>query len=46
MSTDPFHHHPGLRDKIKPAEQSFFRDFMPKGCSAIFTEQRAALSHL
>lgn len=25
MSSDPFHHHPGLRNKIKPFETSFFR---------------------
>lgn len=24
--TDPFRHHPGLRSKIMPAEESFFRD--------------------
>lgn len=24
--TDPFRHHPGLRGKIKPADESFFRD--------------------
>jgi hypothetical protein len=31
MSTDPFHHHPSLRDMIKPAKESFFRDFTPRG---------------
>jgi cation transport protein ChaC len=24
--TDPFRHHPGLRDQIRPAEESFFRN--------------------
>lgn len=27
MTDDPFRHHPGLRDKIRPAAESFFRDF-------------------
>jgi hypothetical protein len=27
MTPDPFRHHPGLRGKIKPAAESFFRDF-------------------
>lgn len=32
---DPFRHHPGLRDKIIPAEQSFFRDFTTEKLRAL-----------
>jgi len=39
MSTDPFQHHPGLRDMIKPAAQSFFRDFTPGTIGAMVTDE-------
>ncbi len=29
MTADPYRHHPGLRGKIKPASESFFRRFKP-----------------
>jgi cation transport protein ChaC len=38
MTDDPFRHHPGLRDKIKPAAQSFFRDFTSDRLLALFAE--------
>jgi cation transport protein ChaC len=33
--SDPFRHHPGLRGKIKPAEESFFRTFTTEKARAI-----------
>lgn len=38
---DPFAHHPCLRDRIRPAEASFFRSFRP----ADFDAPMAALGH-
>lgn len=38
MTDDPFRHHPGLRDKIKPAAQSFFRDFTTDQLLTLFAE--------
>lgn len=36
--SDPFRHHPGLRALIKPAEESFFRDFQPAHLDARMSE--------
>jgi cation transport protein ChaC len=38
MSTDPFRHHPALRAMIKPAKESFFRDFTPGSMQAMITD--------
>jgi cation transport protein ChaC len=38
MTDDPFRHHPGLRDKIKPAAESFFRDFTADRLLDLFAE--------
>jgi cation transport protein ChaC len=37
--SDPFRHHPGLRGKIKPAAESFFRTFTTEKVRAIMAEQ-------
>ena len=37
--TDPFRHHPGLRDKIKPAATSFFRTMTAERVRAIMAER-------
>jgi cation transport protein ChaC len=39
MTADPFHHHPSLRDKIKPAGESFFRDFTPSGLQELMAAE-------
>jgi cation transport protein ChaC len=39
MTSDPFRHHPGLRDKIKPAADSFFRDFTAEMMLGILEEK-------
>lgn len=36
--TDPFRQHPGLRDKIKPAAESFFRTFTTEKAREIMEE--------
>lgn len=36
---DPFLHHPGLRGKITPAEESFFRDFSCAKLEALLEEK-------
>ena len=38
MTPDPFRHHPALRDKIKPAAASFFRDFSVEALVAMLKE--------
>ena len=38
MTPDPFRHHPALRDKIKPAAESFFRDFSVEALVAMLKE--------
>ncbi len=38
MKNDPFRRHPRLRDKIKPAAESFFRDFKAETLLALFAE--------
>ena len=38
MKDDPFRRHPRLRDKIKPAAESFFRDFKAETLLALFAE--------
>jgi cation transport protein ChaC len=37
--TDPFHHHPNLRHKIKPAEDSFFRTITTDAVRAMLAER-------
>lgn len=37
--SDPFRHHPGLRGKIKPAAESFFRDITVDKVRAIMAER-------
>ena len=42
MSTtcaDPFAHHPDLRDKITPTDQSFFRNFTKEKLAVILAEK-------
>ena len=36
--SDPFRHHPGLRDQIKPAAESFFRTFTTERAREIMAE--------
>lgn len=39
MTADPFRHHPGLRDKIKPCESSFFRTMTVERVREIMDER-------
>ena len=40
--TDPFRHHPGLRGRITPPEDSFFRDFSTAKLEAMLAEKGLA----
>lgn len=46
VSDDPFRHHPGLRDKITPPEDSFFRDIHPDQIHALLVEHGARTDDL
>ena len=37
--SDPFRHHPGLRGKIRPAAESFFRTFTTEKVRTIMAER-------
>jgi cation transport protein ChaC len=39
MTADPFHHHPGLRDKIKPFHASFFRTMTVQRIREVMAER-------